>query len=86
MRIDDELLADAKAFAAREHRSLNSVIEDALREMLSRTETRDTEPVTFPVYGGSGPAQPGLDLSDPRVLKELMYEEDDERYRRQANG
>ncbi|MGH3374371.1 MAG: hypothetical protein ACRDP6_06505 [Actinoallomurus sp.] len=84
MRIDDELLADAKALAAREHRSLNSVIEDALRELLHRTETRDPEPLVFPTYGGSGPAQPDLDLSDPRVLKELMYEEEDEFYRRQA--
>ena len=81
---DDELLADAKALAAREHRSLNSVIEDALRELLRRTETRDPEPVVFPTYGGSGPARPDLDLSDPRVLKELMYEEEDEFYRRQA--
>ena len=84
MRIDDELLADAKALAAREHRSLNSVIEDALRELLRRTETRDPEPVVFPTYGGSGPARPDLDLNDPRVLKELMYEEEDEFYRRQA--
>jgi hypothetical protein len=84
VRIDDELLADAKALAAREQRSLNSVIEDALRELLRRTEIRDPEPVVFPAYGGGGPARPDLDLNDPRVLKELMYAEEDEFYRRQA--
>ena len=34
VRIDDQLLADAKAYAAQRHRSLNSVIEDALRDLL----------------------------------------------------
>ena len=35
-RLDEDLLAEAKAFAARQHRSLNSVMEDALRRMLER--------------------------------------------------
>jgi hypothetical protein len=87
VRIDDQLLADAKAFAAQQHRSLNSVIEDALRKLLQETEAPESEPVTFPAYGGSGPARPDpLDLNDPRVLKELMYAEEDEFYRRQAGG
>lgn len=84
MRIDDELLAEAKAFAARHHRSLNSVIEDALRELLTKIETDDFEPASFPMYGGSGPARADIDINDPRVLKNLMYEEEDEFYRRQA--
>jgi hypothetical protein len=84
VRIDDQLLADAKAFAAQQHRSLNSVIEDALRRLLRGTEAHEPEPVTFPAYGGSGPARPDLDLNDPKVLKELMYAEEDEFYRRQA--
>ncbi len=86
VRIEDQLLADAKAFAAQQHRSLNSVIEDALRQLLQQTETRDQEPVSFPTFGGTGPARPGLDLSDPRILKELMYEEEDAFYRGQAAG
>ncbi len=86
MRIDDQLLADAKSFAAQRHRSLNSVIEDALRDMLRRAEAPGQEPAVFPVSGGSGPATPGLDLSDPRVLKDLMYEEEDEYYRKRAGG
>jgi hypothetical protein len=84
VRIDEELLADAKAFAARRHRSLNSVIEDALRQMLRQAAVTEREPATFPVYGGSGPARPGLDINDPAVLKNLMYEDEDEYYRQQA--
>ena len=33
-RIDEEILAEAKALAARQHRSLNSVMEEALRRMI----------------------------------------------------
>jgi plasmid stability protein len=55
VRIDDELLADAKAFAARHGRSLNSVVEDALRQMLRRArDTDDRAPVDLPVSGGGG--------------------------------
>ncbi|MCO6007680.1 type II toxin-antitoxin system VapB family antitoxin [Actinoallomurus purpureus] len=85
MRIDDQLLADAKAFAAQHHRSLNSVIEDALRQLLQRARTPEPEPVDFPVYGGSGPASPDIDLNDPRVLKALMYEDEEEYYRMRAH-
>src|SRR5580658_4954033 len=34
-RIDEEILAEAKALAARQHRSLNSVMEEALRRWLA---------------------------------------------------
>lgn len=84
MRIDDQLLADAKAFAAQRHRSLNSVIEDALRQLLRRAHISEPEPATFPVYGGTGPARPDIDLNDPRVLKALTYDEEDEFYRMRA--
>ncbi|GAA0328179.1 hypothetical protein NE235_31530 [Actinoallomurus spadix] len=84
MRIDDQLLADAKAFAAQQHRSLNSVIEDALRQLLRRADVPSREPAAFPAYGGTGPARPDIDLNDPRVLKSLMYEEEDEDYRMRA--
>ena len=33
-RIDEEILAEAKALAARQHRSLNPVMEEALRRVL----------------------------------------------------
>lgn len=79
MRIDEELLADAKAFAARHGRSLNSVMEDALRQMLSRAATSgERSAVELPVYGEEG-GRPLVDVS-PEGLKELLDQEDIERY------
>lgn len=79
MRIDDELLADAKAFAARHGRSLNSVMEDALRQMLNRvTATDERTDVVLPVYGNPNDT-PLVDTS-PEGLKGLLEEDDIERY------
>ena len=73
-RLDEELLAEAKAFAARQHRSLNSVMEDALRRMLaSAQEVADREPVRLTTYGSGGP-HPGIDLS-PAGIKQLLEDE-----------
>lgn len=55
VRIDEELLADAKAFAAKHGRSLNSVVEDALHQMLRRVRDAGERPrVDLPVSGGGG--------------------------------
>jgi hypothetical protein len=79
VRIDDQLLADAKALAAREHRSLNSVIEDALRQLLNRRADRgDRERVELPVYGEEG-GRPLVDMS-PEGVRTLLEEDDLERY------
>jgi plasmid stability protein len=79
VRIDDELLADAKAFAARHGRSFNSVMEDALRQLLNRAAASDERSyVELPVYGEEG-GSPLLDAS-PEGLKTLQDEEDVERY------
>ncbi len=65
VNIDDHLLAEAKVIAARGHRSLGDVINDALRyAFVERTEgTRAGHRVALPVDGGSG-LQPGIDLQD----------------------
>jgi len=79
VRIDDELLADAKAFAARHGRSLNSVVEDALRQMLHQMRTADERvEVVLPVHGEEGD-RPLIDTS-PAGLKEFLAQEDVERY------
>jgi plasmid stability protein len=79
VRIEDELLADAKAFAAKHGRSLNSVVEDALRQMLNRGAATDERPyVELPVYGDPN-GSPLVDTS-PEGLKRLQDEEDIERY------
>jgi plasmid stability protein len=87
VRIEDELLADAKAFAARHGRSLNSVVEDALRQMLNRADKAAEQPrAELPVYGEEG-GQPLIDMS-PEGLKEFLDKEDTahflEVYRRDA--
>jgi plasmid stability protein len=76
VRIDDQLLADAKAFAAQHGRSLNSVMEDALRQLLNRTKEGGARPhVELPVFTGEAGLQPGVALT-PAYLKELLLEED----------
>lgn len=82
IRVDDELLAEAKALAARSHRSLNSVVEDALREMLSRRQgSGEPRPrVELPTYGGAG-TMPGVDPEDWGDIKRILEDEDTEHAR-----
>ena len=57
MRIDETLLNEAKAYAAKNGRSLNSVMEDALRQLIYRSiEATERPRVDLPVSGSaSGP-------------------------------
>ena len=71
IKIDDSLLADAKAQAARSGRTLNQVVEDALRESLSRRDRAVREaPIDLPTF--SGRLRPGVDLDDTSALIDLM--------------
>lgn len=77
IRIDDQLLREAKEFAARSGRSLTSIIEDALRETLSRQrDSGQREPVRLVTVGGKG-LLPGVDLDDSAALLDLMESSDD---------
>lgn len=71
VRIDDDLLAEVKQVAARSRRSVNSVMEDALREMLARRRQREHKPTTLTTFRGNGP-RPGVDLDDTAALYDLM--------------
>jgi hypothetical protein len=73
IRLDDTLLADAKAHAARTGRTLTQVVEDALRESLARRDARPgaRKPVDIPTFKGRG-VQPGVDLDSSAALLELM--------------
>ncbi|HZA24870.1 MAG TPA: DUF6364 family protein [Dehalococcoidia bacterium] len=72
IRLDEQLLKEVKQFAAESGRSLTSVIEDALREMLSRQEqSADRSPVQLTTVSGNG-LLPGVDLDDSASLLDLM--------------
>jgi hypothetical protein len=75
IRLDEHLLRDAKQFAARTGKTLTTVIETALREMLARRDKR-VKPgrVKLPTFAGNG-LFPGVDLNDTASLLELMERE-----------
>jgi hypothetical protein len=72
IRLDDALLTEAKQLAARTGRTLTAVIEDALRQMLSRTPVPGPRRrFVMPTYGRGG-VRPGVDLDDTAGLLDLM--------------
>lgn len=73
IRLDDDLLTAAKRLAIDTGRTLTSVIEDALRQSLSRRHSSEpAAPAKLPVARGGGVLQPGVDLDDSAALLELM--------------
>lgn len=75
IRLDDDLLRQAKAYAAATDRTLTELVEDALREVLARREVKGRRrPIELPTSGGSG-VQPGVDLDDTASLWDLMDRE-----------
>jgi len=72
VNIDAALLADAKQVAARSHRSLGSVLEDALRQLLSTAgSAAGDEMVALPVHGRGG-LRPWLDLDNRKQVADLL--------------
>ena len=73
LTIEDSLLAEFKQLAARSHRSLSGVIQDALREALAARQTHGPlAPVDLPVFRGGSGLQPGVDLDSTAALLDLM--------------
>jgi hypothetical protein len=70
IKIDDRLLVEAKTRAANSGRTLNEVVEDALREAFARREGGGRR-VALPVLKG-GRLMPGVDLDDSAALLDLM--------------
>jgi hypothetical protein len=78
VRLDDELLSQVKAYAARSGKTLTAVITDALRESMARYEvSTEREHISLPVDNGDG-LLPGVDLDDSASLLELMESGGDE--------
>jgi Ribbon-helix-helix protein, copG family len=81
VRIDDELLAELKALAARQHRTLNSVMEEAFRRMVTTAKEQEQRTrVDLPTSGD--PSQRPLIDTSPAGLKRFLEEEDIEHFRR----
>jgi hypothetical protein len=75
VRLEEQLLAEAKQLAARTGRTLTAVIEDALRQAIAqaRQARRTSDAVDLPTFRGTG-LQPGVDLDDTAALLDLMEE------------
>lgn len=69
LTIDDDLLAEAKVIAARTHRTLGAVFEDALREQILRREGMEVTRVELPTSRGR--LRPGVDLLDKEQMAEI---------------
>lgn len=72
VRLDEKLLADVKKLAVESGRTLTAVLEDALREAVTRRkQRRKAPPVELATFAGQG-LQPGVDLDDSSALLDLM--------------
>ncbi len=71
--LEDGLYRDVKSFAAREGRTVTSLVEEALREYLRRAVAAAAAPtyrvVPLPEDGGT---LPGVDLTDSAALLDLL--------------
>lgn len=76
IRINDQLLRDAKARAAQMGCSLTSLIEDCLRQTLSRQAPDfKRDQVKLHVVSGKG-LKPGVDLDDSAKLLDILEMDD----------
>lgn len=73
VNIDEHLLAEAKLIAARTHRTIGSVLEDALRKLLDEAPKQASKkPYTLPDFSKGSGLRPGVDLLDKDRLEALM--------------
>ncbi len=70
INIDDQLLSYAKHQAAQQGCTLKQVIEDALRESLSR-QSIESEPIKLETFSGAG-LKHGVNLDDGQSLNNIM--------------
>lgn len=73
VRLDDELLKQAKTESERQGRTLTSFIDEALRQMLARSEhPAPRKKVKIPVSRSRGGTLPGVDINDSAALLDIM--------------
>jgi plasmid stability protein len=71
VRLDDDLYREVKARAAREGRTVASVLEDAVRVGMRRPADAEARPFVN-VTSGRGGVMPGVDLSNNASLSDLL--------------
>lgn len=72
VQLDDHLFREVEKFAARSNRSVQAVVEDAVRAVLPRPrKSVGGGPVKLPTFGGSG-LQPGVDINNSAGLLDIM--------------
>ena len=72
IHIPDDLFAEVKKLSAESQTTVTALVEDALRERLSRRRQRSrAKPLRLTTYGKGG-LQPGVDLDDSAALLDLM--------------
>jgi hypothetical protein len=76
IRLDDDLLAQAKQWAAESGRTLTAVFEDALRAALARRKTTPKRQRVRLVTDGKGGLVPGVDLDNSAALLDIMERHD----------
>ena len=77
IRLPEDLIRAVKRLAVETDRTMTRVIEDALREALTRRDRPpDRREVHLPTFPGGG-VRPGVDLDDTAALLDLMEGGDD---------
>ena len=72
VRLDDRLLAAAKRYAAQSGRTLTSLIDEGLRDLLARRAAAlPAGRITLPT-GGRGGLQPGVRIDSNAALLDVM--------------
>ena len=75
IRLDDALLRDAKALAAKAGRSLNDFIEEAVRLAVRTSKAPSATLVELPVFRGGQGLRPGVNLDSGASLFDVVDED-----------
>jgi len=72
VRLDDDLVKEAKVHAAKKGITFTQLIDESLRDRLAaRPRQMSVEPFRLTTYGKGG-IRPGVDLDDNRATRDLM--------------
>ena len=73
MRLDDQLLEQARKEAARQGKTLTALFDQAIRQVLAQSGRRPPgKRVQLPVSRARGGTLPGVDLNDSASLLDIM--------------